>query len=219
MACSDFNIDTWCPLFNLMMTANVRLCPLGPGLPCDACQFLTMLFYLLFSCYYIAWWRRKDVFFLLTINIFIALQSSRGWNNYKWWKTLLKTNKKEKREPFSSVDWCIDIYIWYMTFLYPGALQVCYGSHWINKMIFLPNVLLASLIQYLKRNPEIMYNTHFCSLLDTCLFLPPGRTVYKSNSFPKSLLEATGILCYNQLHTDKCFIHITQLKKNPPDTS
>lgn len=31
MTCSEFSIDTWYPLFNLMMTTNVRLCPLGPG--------------------------------------------------------------------------------------------------------------------------------------------------------------------------------------------
>lgn len=53
----------------------------------------------------------------------------------------------------------------------------------------------------------------FSSLLDPYLFYLQSMTVYKSNSLPKCLLEATGTLRYNQLHTGKCFIHITQLKK------
>lgn len=56
-------------------------------------------------------------------------------------------------------------------------------------------------------------NTAFLFPTGHLSFLPPGMTVYKSNSLPKSLLEATGTLRYNQLHADKCFIHITQLKK------
>lgn len=51
------------------------------------------------------------------------------------------------------------------------------------------------------------------SLLDVYLFNHQIWLCMKSNFLLKSLLEATGTLCYNQLHTDKCFIHITQLKK------